>query len=122
MQKEKQHSLYFETVPSVPVLDSPGTVSPTDNVAQALVTQTVARQLSQLAVQSEADVTVLTGGYPTTLVTLYDRREAATVLKQDDLFVVLQSFAHTCQQQGRKSTVHHLAVLQVGRVYDLYLG
>ena len=85
------------------------------------ITTIMTCQLVQLAVVGQRDVTVLTGGHPATLTTLHNGGKAATVLEQDDLFTTFQGFAHPCQQQGRERTMHHLAVLQVGSIYYLYL-
>ena len=81
----------------------------------------VARQLVQLAVVGQRDITVLTGRHPATLPALYHRGKAAAVLEQDDLFTTLQGLTHPGQQQWGERTVHHLTMLQVGNIYNLYL-
>ena len=81
----------------------------------------VARQLVQLAVVGQRDITVLTGGYPATLAALHDRSKTSAVLEQDGLFAPFQGFTHTSQQKRRERTNHHLAMLQVSGIHHLYL-
>ena len=79
------------------------------------------RQLVQIAMKGERHVAVLAMRHPSTLLTLNHGRIAATVLEEDGLFAMFQGLAHLQQQQRREGAVHHLTVLQILDIHNLYL-
>ena len=81
----------------------------------------VAGHQVRVLVQRQADVTVFTFRHPSAHVTLYHRREAPSVLEQDDLFLLVQRLSHGSQQIGRERPAHDLAVAQVLHVHHPYL-
>ena len=68
-------------------------------------------------VHGERHITVGTLWNPTASAALYHRREASSVLKEDDLQPALQRFIHGSDERWRERTRHHLAPLQILRVH-----
>ena len=56
-----------------------------------------------------------------TFAAFYHGRKASPVLEENNLLAVADSMAYGIDKHGREWPVHHLAALQVGYVYDVYL-
>ena len=81
----------------------------------------VARQLVKTAMIGQRHVTVLTTGHPSALLALQHGGIATTVLEEDDLLAMLQGLTRLDEQKRRERTVHHLTMLQVLGIDNLYL-
>ena len=79
----------------------------------------MASQEIDTLMQRERDITVLAFRHPTTYLTFYHRRETTTILKEDCLLPILQSFSYCSQQLWREWTAHHLTVAQVFYIHYL---
>ena len=77
----------------------------------------MASQLVQSFMECQADITVLAFRHPSTCVTLNHRSKTTTVLKQDDLFFLVQRFMDILKQQWRERSVHALLAMQFIYIY-----
>ena len=71
--------------------------------------------------ERQTDIAMLAMGHPTALLALNHRRIASAVLEKDHLFATFECLSGLRQQQRREGAVHHLTVLQVFDVNNLYL-